>query len=189
MTLSRLRNLGESRSPLLLLAALTLLAPAMHAGIITFSAAGTGQFNSTLSGTVVIDTSAGVVQSLNLTVSNPTQSNGLPITVTMFDSFGSGLVGGTTYFIQGDNGHGTFPFVDLGLPVTTLVGYSGGALCTPCGNFGSGFALSSTVQPIFDSASLTATPEPASVALTAAGALLGFAVRRRRWAIAQLNGR
>jgi hypothetical protein len=172
--------MSHARSAALCFAALTLFVPAMHAGPVTFVAAGAGQLNSTLSGIVVIDTTTGVVQSLNLTVSNPTNSNGLPITVDLFDSFGSGLVGGTTYFIQGDNsGFGTFPFVDLGLPVTTLVGYTGGSLCTPCGNFGSGFGLSQGVQPLFNSGSLTAAPEPASVALMG-GALLGLAAWQRR---------
>ena len=61
--------MSHARSTVLLVAAFCLFAPAMHAGLITFAATGVTANSSTLSGDVVIDTTAGTVQSLSLTMS------------------------------------------------------------------------------------------------------------------------
>ena len=160
------------------LAALWLFAPAMHASIITFVATGVTQSGSTLSGDIVIDTTAGSVSSLSLTMSSP-----LSFTANTFDSFGSGQASG--YFvIRADNGT-TFPFIDLDIPTATLVGYTGGSICTvgsTCPNgitFSEASSTSNATTSGFVSGSLTATPEPASLALVG-GAMLGLAAWRRR---------
>ena len=159
------------------LAALCLFAPAMHASSITFVATGVTQSGSTLSGDVVIDTTAGSVSSLSLTMSSP-----LSFTANTFDSFGSGQASG--YFvIRADNGT-TFPFIDLDIPTATLVGYTGGSICTvgstcPNGISFSEASASNATTSGFVSGSLTATPEPASLALVG-GAMLGLAAWRRR---------
>jgi len=80
-----------------------------------------------------------------------------------------------------DNGS-TFPFVGLDIPVSTLVGYAGGSICTvgsPCPGGGVSEAASGNPSSEFTSGSLTAVPEPASVALVGS-ALLGLAAWRRR---------
>ena len=159
------------------LAALCLFAPAMQASIVTFVATGVTQSGSTLSGDVVIDTTAVSVSSLSLTMSSP-----LSFTVSTFDSFGSGQASG--YFvIRADNGT-TFPFIYLDIPTATLVGYTGGSLCTvgstcPNGISYSEASTSNDTTSGFVSGSLTPAPEPASLALVGS-AMLGLAAWRRR---------
>jgi hypothetical protein len=149
----------------------------MHASIITFVATGVTQSGSTLSGDVVIDTTAGSVSSLSLTMSSP-----LSFTANTFDSFGSGQASG--YFvIRADNGT-TFPFIDLDIPTATLVGYTGGSFCTvgstcPNGISFSEASASNATTSGFVSGSLTAAPEPANLALMGS-AMLGLAAWRRR---------
>ncbi|HXN49637.1 MAG TPA: PEP-CTERM sorting domain-containing protein [Bryobacteraceae bacterium] len=154
-----------------------LFAPAMHAGLITFIATGTVQDGATLSGDIVIDTTAGVVQSLSLTMSSP-----LSFTVTEFDS-GLSFQGGQAYGLAADNGS-PIPEIFLGIIGTTLVGYTGGGICTvgsPCtGGVNGSLAINpSFVLSNFTSGSLTQVPEPSSMALVGS-AMLGLAAWRRR---------
>jgi hypothetical protein len=170
--------MSHSRFATHCLAALCLFAPAMHAGMITFVATGVTQSGSTLSGNVVIDTTAGSVSSLSLTMSSP-----LSFTVSTFDNFSSGQASGY-YVIGADNGT-TFPFVDLDIPTATLVGYAGGSICTigsTCPNgisFSEASSTNNATTSGFVSGSLTAVPEPASLALVGS-AMLGLAASRRR---------
>ena len=160
------------------LAALCLFAPAMHAGIIEFAATGVTQSGSTLSGDIFIDTTAGSVSSVSLSMSSP-----LSFTVSTFSSFGSGQATGY-YVLRADNGT-TFPFIDLDIPTATLVGYTGGNLCTvgsTCPNgisFSEASSTSNATTYGFVSGSLTAVPEPASLALVGSS-MLGLAAWRRR---------
>ena len=152
-----------------------LFAPAMHAGIITFVATGETQDGSVLSGDIVINTTAGTVSSLSLTMSGP-----LSFTVTGFDSANS-FQDGPAYHLVADNGS-PIQEILLGIIGTTLVGYTGGGICTngsSCtvvsfaqDNSGVGFSN-------FTSGSLTAVPEPSSMALVGS-AMLGLAAWRRR---------
>jgi hypothetical protein len=149
----------------------------MHASIIEFAATGVTQSGSTLSGDIFIDTTTGSISSLSLTVSSP-----LSFTVDTFDNFGSGQATGY-YVIRADNGT-TFPFIDLDIPTATLVGYTGGGFCTvgstcPNGISYSEASTSNATTSGFVSGSLTAIPEPASLALVGS-AMLGLAAWRRR---------
>ncbi|HXN49115.1 MAG TPA: PEP-CTERM sorting domain-containing protein [Bryobacteraceae bacterium] len=160
------------------LAALWLFAPAMHASIITFVATGVTQSGSTLSGDVVINTTTGSVSSLSLTMSSP-----LSFTANTLDSIDTGPASGF-YVIEARNGT-TFPFISLDIPTATLVGYTGGSMCTvgsTCPNgisFSEASSTSNATTSGFVSGSLTASPEPSSLALVG-GAMLGLAAWRRR---------
>ena len=170
--------MSHSRFATHCVAALCLFAPGMHAGLITFVATGVTQSGSTLSGDIVIDTTAGSVSSLSLTMSSP-----LSFTVNTFDSFGSGQ-GIGYYALRADNGT-TFPFIDLDIPTATLVGYTGGSICTvgsTCPNgttFSEASSIDNSTTSGFVSGSLTESPEPASLALVGS-AMLGLAAWRRR---------
>ena len=140
-----------------------------------FDANATASNGADLTGTFTIDTVLGKVTAVDLFVSAP-------------GSFSTTVVG-----LQGPGGSGFYsflttgglfvpPYLSLSFPVTTLIGYTGGALCTttsPCGGQYSGYQGSSGNVP-FQSVTLTAeTPEPVSAVL-AGGGLLALGVLRRR---------
>ena len=158
--------------------ALSLFAPAAHASLITFAATGTAG-GSTLSGTVIIDTAAGTVSSVNLAMSAP-----FSFTVNTIFATGVNSPAGD-YFIIARNGSPAVPQIQLRLPTNTLVGYSGGAICgtnpSNCnlGDSSEADTVVGTSGTLFTNGSLTATPEPASVGLVG-GALLGLGAWRRR---------
>jgi hypothetical protein len=165
----------DCRMGLLGIAAFSLFAaPAVHAGAITFNATGTLADGATLSGFVVIDTATGVVQSANLSVSSPLSLSG----ITLNSSLGGQGSGAYSLFAGG-------PPLDiiLDLPVTTLIGYTGGNLClSSCAGLNSSVSAAQnfTNSSNFTSGSLTAVPEPGSLALGIAGAGLLMWKRGRR---------
>lgn len=171
--------MSHVRSTALCFAVLCLFAPAMHAGIVEFVATGVTQSGSTLSGDIFIDTTAGSISSLSLTMSSP-----LSFTANTFNSFGSGQASGY-YVMRADDGNTTFPFIDLDIPTATLVGYTGGSFCTvgsTCPNgisFSEASSTNNATTSGFVSGSLTAVPEPASLTLVGS-AMLGLAAWRRR---------
>ena len=166
--------MSHARSTVLLVAAFCLFAPAMHAGLITFAATGVTQDSSTLSGNVVIDTTAGTVQSLSLAMTGTDN-------FTVNTIFSTGVDSAGDYAINARSGVLTVPQIQLRLPVGTLVGYSGGNICAGGCNQGDSSAEQTTLGnggTLFSSGSLTAVPEPSTILLTLAGGLL-LAARRR----------
>ena len=171
--------MSHVRSTAICFAVLCLFAPAMHAGIVEFAATGVTQDGSTLSGDIFIDTTAGSISALSLTMSG----GPLSFTVNTLNTFVTGSASGY-YVIRADDGT-TFPFIDLDIPTATLVGYTGGSFCTvgsKCPNgisFSEASSTNNATTSGFVNGSLTAVPEPASLALVGS-AMLGLAAWRRR---------
>jgi len=174
-------KMSFKRSALLGIAALSLFAtPTMYADMITtFTVTGVTADSATISGDVIIDVTTGVVQSASVNASSPISLTGLA-----FDSPDSQFYSGEYALFTTPGGvHSSASFIELAIPVTTLIGYTGGSLCTgSCGTTNS-FAQNGTlaVNSFITSGSLTATttPEPASVVLVGSALLGLFALRRR----------
>ncbi len=145
---------------------------AAQAGSVTFDASGTFEDGATLSGTMTIDTTVGQVTAVNLVVSAP---DSLDLTFVQYQS-NTSYSG--DYFIQtGPTATGLPNFLVV-LPVTTLVGYSGGSIGSTTQPANS---IESNVYPVttLTVGSLSAVPEPSSLVL-AGTAGLGLWTRRRR---------
>ena len=160
------------RTALLSLAALTIAAPATSAAPILFFATGTTA-GSTLSGSVTIESTNGNVTAVNLIMSGL-----LSYTANVFVYQGNQISSGTSpYLILAKDASGNNN-VQLQLPVTTLLGYNGGNICTtgaPC----SSFTSTANGTPFTGGSLSTATPEPTGLALVG-GLLVGLASLRRR---------
>jgi PEP-CTERM motif-containing protein len=161
--------MSHVRSAVLGCAALCLFVPSIHASPVTFFATGVTANNSTLSGTLTIDPVSGAFLALDLTMSGP-----LSFSVDVLGAFSQGPGETSIVGVSGPNS----PQITIDLPVSTLVGYAGGSICTGGCPVNSIAAISDTNNSFFTSGSLTAVPEPASLAL-AGGALLGLAMLRR----------
>ena len=157
------------RSAALCFSALSFFAPATYAALITFNASGVTADNSILSGTVTIDDTAGLATAVNLTLSAP-----LSFTATNLGGQGAGL----SFYTISASGPGSDAV--LRLPTTTLVGYTGGSLCSVSVTCAlSSFAINGALNASFSSGSLTPIPEPAS-ALLIVGGLAALQARRLR---------
>lgn len=107
-------------TPVLLLGLLALVAPNTVRADSTFNASGTFQDNSTLAGTLTIDTSTGLITGADLSV----QYNISPSVTEDFTN----VLGQTPDSIQLEGNH--FSDLFIYFDASSLVGYAGGALCS-----------------------------------------------------------
>jgi hypothetical protein len=146
----------------------------------SFTVSGTFEDGATLSGTVTIDVMTGVATAVDLVVGPPDS-----LTFTFIQSQLADQASGTYTLFTGTAASG-LPNLNIVLPTTTLVNYSGGFIASttqPFGGFFSDIFYSDTLQVNLTQGTLTApTPEPASLTLLAIGAagLAGFGWRKRR---------
>jgi len=159
---------------------LIALAPsAVRADSIVFDASGTFADGSTMSGTVTIDTT-GVVTAASLSSSLPNAGPATFIAQTL-DSTGTLYIVSVVETIPNE---GDFNLV---FPTATLIGYGGGGLCSidiSCPEISDYFPPAGGSGPFaLTSGTLTAVPEPSTVALLGTG-LLGLVgvIRRKRLA-------
>jgi len=152
-----------SLTVLIVVAALGLIAGVSRADTIsTFNASGTFQSGSTLSGTVTIDTTTGVVTAVDLTASSPDSLNFTFIQVQIPNSTDNG-----DFFLQTAPAAVGLPNLDFALPDSFLVGYVGGSIGSldqPANGYVSDVFYQFTPQVTDDlvSGNLTATPLPSS---------------------------
>ena len=112
--------------PLLLLSA-AVGVPAAHADTI-FNVTGTFNDGATLSGTITINTTAGMVTALDLTT---TETGAMGPYTGIGGQGGTGTAPNYYYVFTNMSGYS----LDLYFPVSTLVGYAGSSLCglaAPC---------------------------------------------------------
>ncbi len=142
-------------------------------------------------GAIAIDTTTGSYDPSHLSY------GGIPLSSSPGDSYGYVSELFTAMRLTFSNGsHQNKYFFDIILPVTTLIGYAGGPICsdsTVCENldffakyggtpypvssnagFGSSYATTGALTP------LSATPEPSSVLLLGTGALSVIGIVRRK---------
>jgi len=165
------------------LLALTMLGPGLiSASADTFTLSGTFTDGSTLSGTIVIDTVAGTVDSGDPITSAP-DSGSYPFLYTQ------GTVSSVYYAQFGTTSLFSFPFVDLVFPTTSLVGYTGGNLCSvdnPCTYTDSTLDLVTATLGLQSGTS--AAPEPATFVLLSMGLIsLGWMRKRRCQSLTDAN--
>ena len=167
------------KSPLLLLLwALSLTTTAAYADTIkNFYYEGTFASTGTLSGTITIDTTTGVVTDASpFLIGNISYPNTVvPPEVLTFP--------GETVISFGWETNLAFLQVNLALPVTTLVGYTGSLLCIEARPCPSGDVSNISHELSVDfltSGSISQVPEPSTLAMLAPGVVtLAGTVRRR----------
>lgn len=138
---------------------------------------GTGSDGS-LTGTVTIDVTTGVVTDIDV-VETTTAASALGVSSNTFNGVGAENPVGSEYIVESGSIN---LFTELVFPTASLIGYTGGDLCSfqnQCDNL-TIYAVGVS-GPFLESGTVTpATPEPGSLALLGTG-VLGFAgVLRRR---------
>ncbi len=169
-----------------LLAAATLLIcsnfVALADTLTVFNATGTFASGSKLSGTITIDTTDGVLASSTLVVSAPDSLN--------FSFVQDQFTNPSIYVLQFGTTAAGLPSLALGVSVTDLVGYSGGAFAS-LQNRGPGGVSNVAYESSADLLSVgglsvanpqpgAATPEPSSFALLAMGVAGVAGIARRK---------
>jgi hypothetical protein len=141
-----------------------------------FTASGTFSDGSALSGTLAIDTGLGVITASDLVVDGV----GEFVNIVSQDNFGPPL-----YYSASINDSIQTENLSLGLFADSLVGYVGGDICSQ----GTGACFPSVFSPISDPSDETslvsgtlqvASPEPASVGLSAGAFAVGLLMFRYR---------
>lgn len=123
--------------------------PNLHAAVVVLNITGTLTDGSPISGTVTIDNTAGLATAVNVVVGAPTS-----LTFNLVDA--QAQIGPTIYQIQAGLA-APLPDFNITLPVASLVGYTGGTLCSSsagCG-FISNVFFSAAQQTNVQSASLS----------------------------------
>lgn len=158
-----------------------------------FNVTGTFTDNATLSGTIDINTTTGTVTGGDLTVSTVSPA------FTILGAQGTGSH--SDYFADFTNGAGGFPTIsgtvapsiavavdslDIYFDAATLIGYTGGALCSTAGNCSTDVTSYNTgLDPNLTGGTVTpatpSTPEPSTWMLVLAGPAL-FGLRRLKTA-------
>jgi hypothetical protein len=110
--------------------AIALCVPGAYAGTVTLNVTGSFFDGAALSGTITVDQSGGTVTAINLTVGAPESG-----TYNVIYSQGpSNTYGAYNVVVLASPGVG-LPEINLFLVGTSLIGYTGGSLCsnqTPC---------------------------------------------------------
>jgi hypothetical protein len=166
-------------------AALLQSASAAYADNITTFAVATN-FSSPVgaaSGTIAIDTTSGVVDSIDMSFAGQPGSV-FPIG-TNWDVFGAAPNQLVEISEQWDNlANDDFYSVDIVLPVDTLAGYAGGNICSatdPCyGGATSGFAYGIVASKPYTNGQLVPVPEPTTWLLLGSGAVCSVWRFRRK---------
>ena len=137
-----------------------------------FDAAGTFTDSATLSGTVTIDTTTGVVTTVAFKVSTPDSVTLDSIYFQQADY----PVAGIYETVADTTATPPYPGIAFGIPLSSLVGYDGGELIsdTQPGNGGyvTGLYLSSTDIIALSQGTLSSVPEPSSILVLSTAALV-----------------
>lgn len=162
----------------LVLASMLLISAVAHGSSVTFTFVDTTfASGATGSGTVVVDTTTGLFGDISFTYDNGS-------TTDIFDVAPSGqaVYSGTNYYAYYYDPAGDLLLIEV--PISSLVGYTGSALCTDtysCGSsgyetpYGMGGDLFAT-----GSLAVAGTPEPSAFALLGTGVLGLVAMLRKR---------
>ena len=167
--------------PLCCITAALLFVAALSAradNVETFDVSGTFTDSTTVSGTVVIDTTTGVFESGNLTYLGMTFDN-------LYDA--DSQPPDLYQFVLTETAAGGAPLLNMGIVGDSLVGFNGGPLCSEdelCNGDTSAYAPDDFNILYLENGTVTAvassTPEPTTVALLGTGFLgLAIVVRRR----------